>query len=239
MTMSLLILLFATLACFGLLFFFRHYYDSVALISVAIGAAINANIYNSATMPITAGWLIFGIDSMLYTLFMFTVIWRAKDYNVSSAKSLTVSTVIAIIVSAIIEMFATWSFQGALSWDDGQKIIGYVVSAFATVLAVWVMLWLFRTLEKKKKNAYLEFILCIWIASIIHSLFYHGLMALISWEIPEHALRRWVGSFIVRSVCVGFGCLLYYLNGAFWNPRNLEVRYRDEAKKSDNSADAK
>ena len=86
MTMSLLILLFATLACFGLLFFFRHYYDSVALISVAIGAAINANIYNSATMPITAGWLIFGIDSMLYTLFMFTVIWRAKDYNVSSAK---------------------------------------------------------------------------------------------------------------------------------------------------------
>ena len=233
MTMSLLILLFATLACFGLLFFFRHYYDSVALISVAIGAAINANIYNSSNMPIECGWIIFGIDSMLYTLFMFTVLWRAKDYTISSAKSMTVSAVIAIIVSALIETFARWSFMGGLNWKIGQMIIGYVISALATGVAVWVMLYIFRHMYVRRIPFVVEFMVCIFVAAIIHSFIYSSLMALITWELPVNALRRWVGSIILRLVCGLFGCLIYYLNTKFWKPRNLEVHYRGDSKHFD------
>ncbi|MBP5091647.1 MAG: hypothetical protein J6328_03715 [Bacilli bacterium] len=229
MTMSLLILIIATIACFGLLFFFRHFYDSMALISVAIGAAINANIYNSGNMPIEAGWIIFGIDSMLYSLFMFTIIYRAKDYSIPSAKSMTTSAVIAILISALIEMFARWSYNGHLDWDNGKIIIGYVISAFATVVAVWVMLLIFKRMENKKRHTLIEFVVCLFAASMIHSLIYSGLLALISWEIPVHVLRRWVGSIITRLVSTGLGGLIYYLNNSYWKPRDLEIRFRGDS----------
>lgn len=231
--MSLLILILATIACFGLLFFFRHYFDSVTLISLAIGAAINANLYNSSNMPIEAGWMILGIDSMLYTLFMFTVLWKARDYSISSAKSMTISTVIAIIVSAAIETFARWSFMGGLDWEVGKVILGYVISAFASGIAVWVMLYIFRNTDARRVPVSLEFILCIFVASMIHSIIHSGLVALINWELPVNVLRRWVGSLVVRLVCGGFGCLVYYLNHKYWKPRNLEVHYRGDFKHYD------
>ena len=231
--MSILILIFATIACFGLLFFFRHYYDSMALISVAIGAAINANIYNSFNMPIEMGWVIFGIDSMLYSLFMFTVIWRAKDYSISSSKSLTLSTIIAIVISAAIELFAKWSHLGYLDWENGKTIIGYCVSAAATGITVWLVLFLFRFMEEHKQNTYLEFAVSLLVASTVHSLIYNGFMSLINWNIPEDALRHWVGAMIIRLICAAFGCLLYFLNTKFWKPRDIEIRFRGDSRDSE------
>ena len=80
--MELWFLAVAGIFFFALLTFCRKWYDYSLLFTFAIGFAVNANIYNSMTMPVHFYKLIFAIDSILYTGFTFTVIICAKEYGI-------------------------------------------------------------------------------------------------------------------------------------------------------------
>lgn len=239
MNLPLLFLILATLLCFSLLCLFRHFYDGTALISVAIGAAINANIFNAGNMPIEVGWLIMGIDSMLYTIFMFTVIYKAHDYDIPSAKSMSVATIVAILVSAMIEMLAKWSYYGYLDWAMGQAILRYVFSCVSTFVGIWVMLWVYSKFKAKNMNVYVNFALCVLIASLFNSLVYYGLVALMTQQIPEGFARMLVGSYVGKIGCVVLGDLIYFINSNFWKPRQLVINFTDNSVQVEKEAEPK
>ena len=88
---------------FGLTTLFRRWIDVPTLLSVAIGCAVNANLFTPITHPIVLGDFTFSIEIVLYTLFMYTIIVRILDYGYQAAKTMTFTSVAAIIISAIIE----------------------------------------------------------------------------------------------------------------------------------------
>lgn len=216
--MNILILIIIALVAFGATTFFRHISDSKTLISVAIGCAINSNIYNSVSMPIEFGPMVFGIDSALYTLFMFTVIIKAKDYSIKEAKDMTISTIIAIMVSAFIEFFAVWSFSGI----DKQLVIrcsGYILSSLGTFAGIWAMLWCFRKFDERRENVYLTFAVVVIIASLINSSIYFCGMALVQGDFSNILSPTLTGSYVGKLFSTILGLICYYVNSKFLPPR--------------------
>ena len=100
---------------FAFMTFARRWHDYSILFTIAIGFAVNANIYNSSTNPVYVGNIIFAIDSILYVGFTFSVLICVKEYGMKQAIVLTTSTIAAIIVSAAIELFAHISSDGYVS----------------------------------------------------------------------------------------------------------------------------
>jgi len=233
--MSIYVLILVAVFCFAFTCFFRKWRDKDILILIAIGCAINANIFNSNTVPVEVGNLVFGIDSIIYTLFVFTVIIEARDYGIKDAKSMTTITIAAIMISATIEFFAYWSFSGI----NTQILISlglYVISAFGTFVAIWAMLWLFQTLKKKNVNRFVNIALCILIASIINSFIYFGGAFMIGAGTSSNFVGALIGSYIGKIFCIFLALVVYFINTTFWIPKGLEKKYCKKSKTQIQSA---
>ena len=221
--MSIYILLLFAFVAFAFLVLVRKWHDYAMLFTVAIGCAVNANIFNSVTSPVLVGEFVFSVDAILYTLFMFTVIICAKDYDIRRAKILTSSAIAAILVSAVIEFFANWSTLG-FSLDLLVKLDSYISSCIGTFLGVWTMLWVFNKMENKKVNINITFVVCVLIASIINSTIYYTGAILVSGEI-NNLLYILIGSYAGKMFCIVLGQIAYYINTHFWIPNNLKDKY--------------
>ena len=215
--MQIVILCIIAVICFAATTVFRHISDSRTLISVAIGAAINANIFNSVSMPIVFGSMTFGIDSILYTLFIFNVIIKAKDYSIKDAKDLTISTIIAILVSAFIELFAKWSFTG-INVQTFISFLSYFLSSLGTFIGIWVMLRCFKYFEAKKVNIYVTFFIVIVIESLISSSVYFCGSSIVKGDFSHIFSPALEGSYIGKLFSIVLGLLGYYVNKNILKP---------------------
>ena len=80
--MNIWILIGIAIFLFAFMTFARRWHDYSILFTIAIGFAVNANIYNSSTNPVYVGNIIFAIDSILYVGFTFSVlIWMSPDFD--------------------------------------------------------------------------------------------------------------------------------------------------------------
>ena len=221
--MGIYILIFFAVFAFSFFAFARKWHDYAMLFTFAIGCAVNANILNSVSVPVYVGNLIFSIDSILYTLFMFTVIICAKDYDIRRAKILTSSAIAAILVSAVIEFFANLS---AFGYTTAMlvKFMHYVLSCLGTFVGVWIMLLAFKKLQNKNINMRIAIILCVALASIINTAIYYTGVILISGSIQNLAYVL-LGSAIGKICCIFLGELAYYVNTHYWIPNNLKDKY--------------
>ena len=201
----------------------RKWHDYALLFTIAIGFAVNANIYNGITTPVMLGNLVFSIDSILYTGFMFAVIVCAKEYGSIKAKVLTSSTIAAILVSAFIEFFAKVSSFG---YETAflSSLMGYIYSSIGTFLGVWAMLYIFDKLEAKNVNVYINFIICIIISSLINSAIYYGLTGITIGAI-DNIIYILLGSYIGKIFSLLLGMGSYYINTHYWIPNDLKDKY--------------
>ena len=110
--MAFALLIVFMFVAYGLTTLFRRWLDVPTLIGVAIGCAVNANLFTPLNYPVVVGELTFSIESILYTLFMYTVVIRILDYSYDDAKKLALTSVAAIIISAIIELVALLAKDG-------------------------------------------------------------------------------------------------------------------------------
>lgn len=205
---------------FAIFTFCRKWYDYAMLFTFAIGFAVNANIYNSMTAPVEFYKLIFAIDSILYTGFTFTVIICAKEYGVRKGKILTSSAIAAVLLSSLIELFATISSVG-YSTDLLKIFFGYIASAIGTFIGIWVMLYIFEKLQKKNLNIYLTFFICVLISSIINSSIYYG-YALIVYDDINNFVYILLGSYIGKFYAIMLGLISYAINKHLWIPNDLK-----------------
>ena len=164
--MDVTILLLIGLLLFVFATFIRRWHDYVMLFTIAIGFAVNANIYNSITTPVMFGNFKLSIDAFLYTGFIFTVLVCANEYGTRKAKILTSSTIAAVLLSASIEFLSKVS-----SFEYTNQFLinlfGYVASTTGTFIGIWISLFIFEKL-KGKVSVYLLFIIFVLIISVFN-----------------------------------------------------------------------
>lgn len=227
--MGFALLIIFMFVAFGLTTLFRRWIDIPTLLAVAIGCAVNANIFNPITYPVVVGPFIFSIEIVLYTLFMYTIVIRILDYGYKAAKTMTLTSVAAIIISAIIEFMALVSYQG-FAVETLKLFSFYFLSSIGTIVGVWVMVWIASNLRKKNVNNYIIIPLAIIVSGLIHSIIYYGGMALINWEINDNALAMVLGAVIGKAVCIGLSVLCYFINNTWWKPLSLVSKEKEYEK---------
>ena len=207
----------------------RKKYDYSMLYTIAIGYAINANLFNASTAPIIFGSLIFSVDSILYTGFMFCVLVCAHEYSVRNAKILTSSSIAAIILSATIEILAKTSSTGFESIYL-INFLSYVFSALGTFAGVWLMLYIYTQLKNKNCNNYLNFTICIIIASIVNSSIFYIFTRITAEDISTLPFML-IGSYLGKFFCIGLCLISFYISTHLLIPNNLKDKYGDNLKK--------
>ena len=203
----------------------RKWHDYAMLFTIAIGFAINANVFNAFTDPMYMGPLVFSIDSILYTGFMFCVIICAHEYGTKKAKILTSSAVAAILLGAVIEFLAKTSSSG-FQTEFLLNFCSFFFSALGTFAGVWLMLWVYEKMKNKNLNIYLVFTICILIASIVNSTIFYTFTILTSknLDIPYILLGSYIGKFI----CIGLGLLSFLINTHWFIPNDLKEKYKKD-----------
>ena len=228
--MSFALLIIFMFVAYGLTTLFRRWIDIPTLIAVAIGCAVNANIFNPVTYPIEVGELAFSIEIVLYTLFIYTIMVRILDYGYGEAKRMTFTSVAAILISAFIELVATLMSNGFTA-HTFHIFSYYLFSSIGTIFGVWMMIFVTIHLRAKNASSYAIIPLGIAVASIIHAIFFYGGISLMEWEIGLYTLKAFIGTIIGKTVCIVLSMLCYFINKNYWKPLNLIEK---EEKKDNN-----
>ncbi len=218
--MSFALLIIFMFVAFGLTTLFRKWIDVPTLIAVAIGCAVNANIFNPITAPIVIGPFVFSIEIVLYTLFIYTLVIRILDYGYGEAKRMTLTSVAAIIISAIIELVANLMKTG-FTVETFKAFSYYIFSSVGTIIGACLMVWVTISCRKKNISSYLIIPFAIILSTIVHAIFFYGGIALVEWRFDVYTLAMAFGSLVGKAVCIGLSILCYFINKKFWIPLNL------------------
>ena len=218
--MSFALLIIFMFVAFGLTTLFRRWVDIPTLLGVAIGCAVNANFFTPLKYGLLVGPFIFSIEAVLYTLFMYTVVVRVLDYGYQAAKKMTFTTVAAIIISAIIELFAELAAKQQ-AVEAFKDFLYYLFSSIGTILGVWVMIFITIKLRKIKVSDYIILPLVIAISTIIHAAFYYGGIALVEMRGDVYTIKMLLGALVGKSVCIALADICYFINKRLWLPLTL------------------
>lgn len=210
----------------------REVFDNNALFSIGIGAIIASNIYNVGSYPIVIEPFTFGLDSVIYTLYIFCGLLTYIDYGKKDFNLFLYSSVGAVLLTAFFSFWGNFS-QVGITDDIIWTVFSYINSVIGTLLAMWVMIWLYDYIRNKKRwNGFLCIALSLIVASIINSFIYFGLTFLYQGNLGDAFVSSLIGSYIGKGVAtiVCLGC--YYIG-------NLWVKYyfllKDKSKnKKDN-----
>ena len=230
--MGLALLIIFMFLAYGLTTLLRRWIDVPTLVAVAIGCAVNANLFHPFTAGVKVGPLTFSIEIVLYTLFMYTIIVRILDYSYKEAKTMTFTSIAAIIISAFIE-FASFLMTEGNALDAFKLFSTYLFSSIGTIVGVWVMVWI--TIHSRKKNIspYLIIPFAIIPASLIHALFFYGGWFLVHQNTAEIEVLLYgaLATVIGKLICIALSVFCYFINKKWWRPLNLIAK---EEKNSDN-----
>lgn len=207
--MDFLFLVLTAVLVFAILIVSNRFWGKDALFVVGIGCAIGSNIYNVGDYGIVIGNLVFGIDSVIYTVFVFVVLLCLKNYDEKSAFTLLYSAMGSIMLSALLVFIASWAsagFASNLIWG----FVSYLISVIATFAALFITIKLFKYFEGKNLNVYLNFLINVLIASFINSLIYFGAVAIIS-GFEENFLGQLGASYIGKLMSTAFSLLTYFI----------------------------
>ena len=218
--MSFALLIIFMFVAYGLTTLCRRWVDVPTLIGVAIGCAVNANIFTPLKYPITVGPFTFSFEVVLYTIFMYTIVVRILDYGYQDAKKMTLTSVAAIVISAIIELFAEVAAQGFVTQVFKNFSI-YLFSSMGTIFGVWVMVVITINCRKRNISSYLIIPFAIASSSLIHAIFYYGGYSLVQWQLGVYTLQLFLGALVGKSVCILLSIFCYFINKKYWVPLNL------------------
>ena len=228
--MRLVLLIIFAIVAYGLTTLFRRWIDIPTLLAVAIGCAVNANIFTPLNSGLVVGPFSFSIESILYTLFMYTIVIRILDYGYNDAKRMTFTSVAAIIISAIIELVALLVRDG-VNVGTFKSFSYYLFSSVGTILGVWFMIFLTIQLRKKNVSSYIIIPIAITCSTLIHAAIYYGGYSLVQWNIGDYTLSMFLGTLIGKAFCVLLSVVSYFINQNYWKPLSLVSKEKVEESK--------
>ena len=153
-------------------------YHNTTLYALAIGGVVNSNYFHSGNYPIDCFGLPFGIDSLIYILFAFCVIVMLLNDSKKSAYLLAISSIIAIMFSALMELSARL-LAGEAFLPSLKIFDSFMISAFSSSVAVIVAVEVVDRL-KKQCCPYVCMALGVAIITVINSGIYYPVTAIIN-----------------------------------------------------------
>lgn len=177
--------------------------------ALGVGGVVNANFFHAGDYPIDVfGWS-FGVDSIIYTLFIFTVILKLFYYGKKEAYVYTISAAGAVLFAAIIELTAC-AFSDGHSVDIWRRFGGFVISVGATIAAGLIMIEVICAIQKKKQIHRMWLVIIgIVIATIINSTIYYGLHPVVSGiKFDPHLMYT---SYFGKIMALGCACLAFFM----------------------------
>ena len=218
--MNVFILALIGLGLFLALAILRKWFDSFILIAFSIGAACNANFYHALSTPVNCGPFILAIDSILFTLFMHTLIVKYLHYSLKDAKNMAIASVVAIVLSAFFEFFAKISSDNfGYSPELLLNLLNYLFSALGSLIGIWIMLYFLE--HSKRMNVYLRIFIAIIIGSVLNSTIYYAGVLIIHKDV-EMLWRILIGSYIGKAYAIGLSLACYCFNGRVLVPTDLQ-----------------
>ena len=172
-------------------------FRNTTLYALAIGGVVNANFFHAGNYPISCFGLPFGIDSIIYTLFIFCVVIMFIKEGKGQAYLLAISSIVAIMFSAVMQLVSDILSKGS-SLDVWLTFLTFTISALASIVAVIAMLELLEKL-KTKVNKYTLLTIGILVVTIINTLIYYSsslLLRGIPTNIGIMLLTSFIGKFI-------------------------------------------
>ncbi|MBQ3547661.1 MAG: hypothetical protein IJA44_04220 [Clostridia bacterium] len=185
-------------------------YRSTTLYALAIGGVVNANFFHASAYPINCFGLPFGIDSIIYTLFAFCTLVMLLKENKKSAYLLAFSSIIAILFSAAMQLFADLFSQGN-SKTAWMTFISFCISIVASIVAVLGTVEVVDRL-KTRLNQYLCMAVGIIIIMLLNSGIYYPLSIIVN-GVTDNIGELLITSFVGRLIAVLYSILmLYFMN---------------------------
>lgn len=221
--MALLYLALFAIGLVALMTFLRRWADAFVMIAFAIGCAVGSNLYHPFAFPIEVGGIVFGIDSILYTVFIYLVAVKYLHYEKKESRLFVYSALVAIVVSAIFEFVAKLISQG-YSIETLQNFLSYLVSAAASVVAIYLMELFFSYTHKKGLSNYIAIPVSLVIGSFVNSAVYYFIMFGINGKIYENFWPILLGSLIGKAFTICLCEISYSLNDEKrWCPEELQL----------------
>lgn len=209
--MEIIFFLLFTLVMFLAFVFAKKFFGKNALFVIGIGSVIGANIYNANAFPIELGGLILGIDSVVYTLFVFSIIVMHIYYGKFSMREVLYSAVGSIFLTSLLA-FTGNAFQVGVTDAVIYNALYYFFSILGTVVAIEVMIYLFDILKKKNLNIYLNIAVGLILASLINTAIYYGLSYVAFGGLGDVFVQTLAGSYVGKALSILF-CLGAYFFG--------------------------
>ena len=208
---------------FSILFAGIKLFGKDAIFTIAIGAAIASNIYNPTAYPIIFCHLIFGIDSIVYTIFTFCILLMYIDHGKKSMNTVLYTTLFSLFLTGFLA-FAGAFFTTGITTSSVQSALSFVNSIVATYIAIIAMIFVFEFFRKNGVNMYVCAFLSLMLASIINSFFYFGLTFLMFGNFNSIFLISLAGSYLGKTFAILLSVgLLYILNRWTKNYKKQEV----------------
>lgn len=207
--MDFLFLVLTAFIVYTALIISHKFFKIDALFVLGIGCAIGANIFNINSYPVTVGNLIFGIDSIIYTLFIFSTLLAYIYYGKKQAWKLIYSVMFSILLTATLQFVASWATTGYIE-DITWNFLSYIASIIATYIAILSIFNLFEFLKNKSLNIYINLSIAIIVASIVNSMLYFGLISAFL-GISENFAVQLAGSYIGKGMCIAFSLVSFKL----------------------------
>ncbi len=205
------IMIITLVLCFGGFFFSFKQWGMGALFCFAIGGAVNANFFHANAYQIVIGSLQFGIDSIVYTLFAFCLLVAFLKFSKSQAMVLLYSSMGAIAFAGVCQFMGDWAISGEINQGVLISLGSFVASIIGTYLAVWLSLWVCQILKDKNIPNLLIIMLGIFLISVINSLIYYGLFALVSGGMSENFISVLISSYIGKFVSLFASMFVWFV----------------------------
>ncbi|MDD2445817.1 MAG: hypothetical protein PHX09_03300 [Clostridia bacterium] len=226
---NIMVLILFTVLMFIIFVIARKMFGKNALFVIGIGSVIGANLYNANDFPIAIGNLVFGIDSIIYTLFVFSILSMYMEYGMQSMRDALYSAAGSILLTGLLA-FGGYYFQAGITNAMILNFGSYFFSLIGTVVAIELMIWVYKKLNLKI-NIYLNIAIGLALASLVNSMIYYGLSFLFIGSTSEVFLQALIGSYIGKGFCIIL-CLLAFYIGKLWDkyterkkPKTIEETY--------------
>lgn len=185
-------------------------YRSTALYALAIGGVVNTCFFTELTHPINIFGYTFGMDSIIYSLFVFCVILMYFQSGKKQAYLLTISSLIAIMVYAVIDTVTNLLFKG-LTDGSFDNLIKLTFSVLASIISMAAVLETIDKVYPKYKNQYVLTIVGLLISIAITTPVYLLTRLVISRNSEINPWEITITSMIGKTLSIGFASLSLFL----------------------------
>ena len=214
---NLLFFITFVIVCFGVVCVAISLFKKDAIFTLSIGAVIGANVYNIGSYPVEIGKLVFGMDGVVYTIFLFCLLIMLIDYGKKDMHLVLYTAMFSIFFTALLAFFGSYLQNGAITESQIWSTLSYIFSILGTYVAVICMMFLYQKLRSKNFNNTLAFIACLLIGNLINSIIYFGLTFVVTGSLGENFVYSLMGSFITKFLSTLICAVVYFVYEKYWN----------------------